>query len=372
MPREKSLILAALLAAALATPSPAAEDSIEDLKLSFWDRTINLRGAIGYKDNVLLSNSSRQGSSFWMSGLDFSLLRAGLDGGPSVSLFASGEDRRYFSSSEVDHEQLLLTQAKISQDLSPEWKLGGIAQYLYADEVFDSSTTEQLVETLPVKSHNLELSPMLTRTLPWNCELELKFIGQRQFFNQPLDSYWQYGPELTVTRKYGNRSTVSFSYRYAERLYDTRNPLDLTRQPLGDIPLHFDQHEFELAWNHAWDAGRHWRTRSRALFEINEDNGVGFYDFHRYRLMQKFGYYGLSWQATLEGKILYYDYLLQPVPDGTDIRQLWEYALSAHIEKTVWKKLKLFADEEFETVRSNYRLEEYRVNTIMAGVDWEF
>src|SRR5687767_9674012 len=107
--------------AALTIASTHAEEDLQDLKLSFWEKSVNLRGAFGYKDNVLLSSIRREGSGFWLGGLDFSLIRAGLDGGPQVTLFVSGEDRRYFSSSEVPKEQLVLTQARITKEIFNDW-----------------------------------------------------------------------------------------------------------------------------------------------------------------------------------------------------------------------------------------------------------
>jgi hypothetical protein len=370
MSREKATIVP-LMAAAIVVCTHAGEES-DELKLSLWDRSINLRGALGYKDNLLLSDLQREGSAFWLSGVDFSLLRAGLDEGPSITLFASAEDRRYFSSNEIEKEQLVLSQAKINQQVSDNWSVGAIAQYLYADQVFDASATEQLLETLPVKSHNVQVGPILTRTFPWNSELELKLTGERQLFNEPLDDYWEMGTQLMFTKKYGNRSSASLSYTYDHRLYDTRNALELNRQPIPETKLRFDQHEFEFTLNHSWDEERHWRSRVRALFEINQDNGVGFYDYYRYRIINRFGYYGKDWQATLEGKILHYNYQKQPVLGTTRVRQVWEYIGAVHVEKIIWRNLKLFADAEFETVHSNYELEEYKVKTVLAGVDWEF
>jgi hypothetical protein len=368
MRRSSTLFLAGLMAVA----TRAEEELEEELKLSFWDKSINLRGGFGYKDNVLLSTVNREGSAFWLSAVDFAVLRASLDGGPQVTFFASGEDRRYFSSSALDKEQLLLAQARVTQDVSYDWAFGGLVQYLYADQVFDASATEQLFETLPVKSHNLQIAPIIKRSLPWNSELELRLSAERQFFNEPLDDYWEAGPELTWTRNYGNRSSASLSYTYDHRMYDTRLPLSLEREPIGEGNLQLSQHEFEFALNHSWDKERHWRTRVKALVEFNDDNGAGFYDYTRYRLSGRIGYWGSDWHATLEGRLLHYDYERQPIFNGTAVRQVWEYVAAFHIEKTIWKKLKVFADNEFETVRSNYAFEEYKVNTVLAGVDWEF
>lgn len=350
----------------------AADELEEPFKLTFWDKSVTLRGAIGYKDNVLLSKSAPQGSAFWLSGLDFTLIRASLEGGPKVTFFVSGEDRRYFSVPDVEKEQLLLAQAKISQTFFENWTVGLVGQYLYADQVFDATSAEQIPAILPVKSQNIQFAPSIARDLPWDTTLELNFTPERQIFQEPLDSYWEMGPQLLFTKKYGNRSEATLSYTYDDRQYDTRHPLTLQFSPLTNSVLRFQQHEFEASVNHSWDRARHWRTRTKMLFELSQDNGVGFYDFSRYRLTQRFGYYAKTWRATVEGKFLHYDYDVQPVPGTGQIRSLSEYVVTFHAEKTLWKKLSVFLESEYDKVESNYAIEQYDANTIMTGIDWEF
>ncbi len=352
----------------------AAEVAEEEpkLELAFWDKSVTLRGAFGYKDNILLSSVQPEGSAFWQSGIDLTLLRASLESGPNFTFFLSAEDRRYFSSREIEKEQLLLTQAKLEKALSADWTASAALQYMYVDQVYDASATEQILETLPVKGHNIQFSPALARTLPWNSTLEFKINIERQYFNDPLDDYWETGPQLTFTKDYGHKSEASLSYSFDRRAYDERLDRDLNFDPVPDSSLEYLQHEFEFSLNHSWDANRRWRSRLRTLMEINDDGSTGFYDYYRYRISKRFGYYGENWQATIEGKVLHYDYSVQPVFEGEGIRSTWEYVVSGHVEKTVWKKLTLFADIEHEIAVSNYPLEEYTVTTIMGGVDWEF
>src|SRR5688500_6025384 len=114
--------LGLLMASALTL---AAED--DDLVL--WDKTVNIRGALGYKDNVLLSKSRPQGSAFWQSAVDVMFLRASAEeSAGTFSFFATGEDRRYFSSPEVRKEQLVLGQGKFEKPFFSEWKAGMLAQ----------------------------------------------------------------------------------------------------------------------------------------------------------------------------------------------------------------------------------------------------
>jgi len=243
---------------------------------------------------------------------------------------------------------------------------------MYLDQVFDASATEELRQTLPVKSHNYQIIPSIGRNLPWDSKLELRMVGERQHFNQPLDDYWELGPQLIYSKNYGHKSEAAVSYTYDRRLYDTREELDLEFNSIPETSLSYQQHEFELGVNHSWDQERRWRSRARFLFEINDDSGPGFYDYKRFRLSHRLGYYGRDWQATLEGRIMHYDYRLQPVEGTDEIRANWEYIVAAHAEKIVWRKLSVFGDFEYEIVDSNYALEEYDVTTVMGGVDWEF
>ena len=376
----KTATLALLLGQMLAR---GAEEEPK-LDLAIWDKSLTLRGAFGYKDNVLLSKFDRQGSAFWQTSLDATLLRVDLESEANLTLFLTAEDRRYLSTDEVNKEQLLLTQGKYEQPFLEEWFASATVQYMYVDQVFDASATEQLFQTLPVKSHNLQFAPSIGRKLPWDTVLELKFVAERQYFNEPLDDYWELGPQLSLTKKYGHKSEASVSYTFDHRAYDTRGDLEasvinapgeesqLSFEPVPGTSLEYWQHEFELAVNHSWDAARHWRSRVRFLFEINEDGGSGFYDYNRYRVSHRFGYYGKDWLATIEGKILHYDYRLQPVSVSGETRSNWEYVVALHAEKDLWKKMGVFGDVEREVVSSNFALEEYKVLTVTGGVDWDF
>lgn len=356
----------------------AQEEEEPELDLSIWDHSVNLRGALGYKDNVLLSSIDKQGSAFWQTAVDAMLLRADLESGANLTLFLTAEDRRYFADIDVEKEQLVLMQGKYERPFAEDWFWSTTLQYMYIDQVFDASATEQLLVTLPVKSHNYQLAPAIGRNLPWNSKLELKFVAERQHFNQPLDDYTEVGPQLTYTKSYGHKSEATASYTYDRRLYDTREELDLDFTALEGTSLSYQQHEFELGLNHSWDEDRRWRSRARFLFELNDDSGTGFYDYKRYRISKRIGYYGKDWLATLEGRILHYDYDVQPVFDedlgapGDEVRANWEYIVAVHGEKNVWRKLSVFGDLEYEIVNSNYASEEYNVTTVMAGVDWEF
>ena len=89
-------------------------------ELPLWDKTFNLRAGTGYKDNLLLSNTMKEKSILFDSGLDFTLLRLPLDG-KQFYFFLSGEDVRYPQGKLIDHEQYLIGLAQFKMDLTPAW-----------------------------------------------------------------------------------------------------------------------------------------------------------------------------------------------------------------------------------------------------------
>src|SRR5215207_1822803 len=93
--------VAAMIAAPLCAHGQDQAEAEAELDLAIWDRSVNLRGGFGYKDNVLLSNIDRQASAFWQTTLDAMLLRADLASGANLTLFLTLEDRRYFEDIEV-------------------------------------------------------------------------------------------------------------------------------------------------------------------------------------------------------------------------------------------------------------------------------
>lgn len=336
-----------------------------------WDQSINLRGGLGYKDNILLSPFTEDESMFWETAADYFLFRAS-NTPAKFHLFLSGEDRRYFSSESVDKEQLVLAFAKAGRTFGENWEAGTELEYYYLDQVVDASATETIFLSFPVKSHSLGATPYLLRELPKETWAELRFEVNRQIYNEPLDDYWEAGPEVVFGKRYGYRSSAELSYAFRERAYDTRRHVALDFGTIPDTSLRYQQHEVEVTFEHSWDEARHWRSRLRSSYERNEDNGPGFFDYNRWRVAKRLRFVGESWEASIEGKFFLYDYARQPLLFGNGVRQRTEYGLSLRVEKALREDLLLFAKSEHDWSRSNSILDEYTVNMVMTGVDWEF
>ncbi|HYE32010.1 MAG TPA: hypothetical protein VEH27_11310 [Methylomirabilota bacterium] len=354
---------------ALAGSVSAIDSFAAETVTSPWSRFITLRSGPGYKDNVTLASQNPDESAYWANGGDLFLLRTPKQG-PQLSFFVSGEDVRYFSSA-VESEQLGMASAEISQRIGEEWKasLTGIGAYSHG--VFDASstTTNRVVQ---VKAVSGTARPQIIRYFEHDLRLELRAGITRQYFDDPLDDYWEGGPRLLVGWQPRPNTDLTLSYDYNHRAYDTRSPLD----PAGfSMPggLRFEQHEVELQYTHTFDEAKKWRLISRALYERNVDNGSGYFDYHRYRASEALRFRSGAWKAEASVTLSHYDYDLQPAVVGNaETRRLTFYGGGLEGAFELNDNWSVYAEWEHERNVSNDPFYEYSLNQVAVGVELNF
>jgi hypothetical protein len=338
---------------------------------SIWENSMNLRGGFGFKDNLLLSRTNREESPLILSGIDFSLYRLPLDG-KQFTLFITGEDTRFLEGHEVKSEQYAAALAEFRMDLGPKWNAGTLAQYVYQDQIFDVSTIEATTGPVRVQGHRVGLWPSVRWNFSKDFWLQAEPRVSRQFYKEPLDDYWEPGGKLTLSHDYGFRSTISFGYAIAQLIFDTREQLALDGTALPGQPLEYTQYEPEILIRHNWDARRRWRTTTRLSFQLNEDNGPGFFDYYRYQAAQQVRYVNDRWDVKASGKASYYDFVRQPATlSDPSSREKTLLTFLLRVDRKLMKHLKIFAEFEHEHSLSNRPSEEYRVNRIVGGIDVE-
>lgn len=366
------------LALACFAPVPAwatatANDESDDLKLpSPWVRTIDGRIWSGYKDNVLLGNQNQIASPFVAGGLDLMWIRLPIDSWEALFLF-SGDYTRYVSEQQVDKEANVLAEAQAKKSLGDGWKIGLSAEYVYFNQVFDNSIVSTQFVALPVEGHGLTLRPSVLKNLGRGYRLELELPATRQWFGQFIDNYWEVGPKLSFGREYGRKSDISVSYEFDDRIHDTREARDSAGNLIAGKGLQFWQHELSSSWRQQWGNSNHWRTVTRLSLQFNQDNGDGYYEFLRPLVSEQIRYRAPSWELRAEARLSYYGYAYQRIGDLTSpLRHKSYIRWNVRGEKSLTKNLKLFAQYEYETAISNIKIDEYDVNTISGGVEWEF
>ncbi len=363
------LISAVMTCGILMTARAQNEESIPSIPL--WYKTVDLRGSFGFKDNVLLNNTNPKSSAFWASGLEMLVFRLPTAGW-QVNFFLTGENVRYFESVGVEDEQSLIAVLQVGKDLGHQWKSSFLAQYIYQNQVLDVSATETVTAIAKLQLHAVGGRWALRRDFQKNW-VELEMSGTRQFVAEPLDDSWQFGPRLSLGRSYGHKSDVTLSYQRNLMPFDTRTQVDRMGMPVPGTELEFTTQILELSLKHNWDAKRRWRATARLGWEVNEDNGSGFFDFNLYRASQKLAYRAEKWELSGQARIAYYDFPVQTV-SATDLRKRNKTVLSftLHAERNLTKKMKLFTDYSHERSQSNALFDRYTANVIRSGIDWQF
>jgi len=337
-----------------------------------WDTSLNLRPGFGYKDNLALSRTNREDSVFVSTELDLAVLRLPLDG-RQFTAFITGEDTRFLEGEEIRYEQYLAAVSEFKMDLGAHWNASALVQYVYQNQIVDVSTIERTLGPVRVEGHRLGVWPAtFRRDLSRNFWLQAETRVHRQFFKEPLDDYWEPGGRVTFGSDYGFRSTASLNYEIKQLIFDTREQAASDGTLIPGKPLRFTQHDAELMLRHNLDARRRWRSFTRLSFQANTDNGSGFYDYYRYQVSQQMSYVAHSWDLRASARASYYDFSIQPatLTDGsTRAKTLVTFSLRA--EKRLVKQLKLFAEWEHERSISNRPVEEYFVNKVVGGIDFE-
>lgn len=339
--------------------------------LPTWDPTINLRFNSGYKDNLLLNRQATERSYLLASAVDLSLLRLPWDCW-QLLFFLSAEDVRFPEGDRVQKEQTLMGFAQAKLDWSGGLQGTLSAQYVYLDQVVDTSVTENTTTAVALRGHQLSVRPAARLRLGLGFWIEAEGALQRQWLAEPLDDYGESGPKLTLGRDYGHRSTGTLGYQWVRRVYDTRTPLTAAGDPLSGT-LRFDRHEVELALRHHWDARRRWRTLTRLGFQRNLDNGSGYFDYDRWQAAQQIRFSAGGWELRGQGRVGHYEFAVQRAGDGNaDRRDKTLLAAGLRAQRKLGRHWAAFAEYQYEESLSNRRVDEYRVHHVAAGVELEF
>jgi hypothetical protein len=349
------------------TESRATEEALQE-PVSPWDWSATLRGGVGYKDNILLSDFFKESSIFTFTEADFFFFRVPTDDAWEFTGVLSGQDRRFWQSDTVEKEQFLLTSADVKKGFGESWKVGLGLQYFYNDQIFDASVAEGLPFRVRAKLHRISGGPSVQYKISDTQRLEWNFNVIRQEFGEPLDDSWEFGPKILFGQKYGDRgSEFTTSVQFRHRSYDTRSaPGEDGKSLAFEIP------ELEVGVKHYWDADKEWMSRVRAGLEINRDNGHGAFDFdyRRWKISKEVDFTRGGFEGMLQAKFLYYEYLHQTI-ENAGPRRRTELVFSGRARKEIMKRVFLFGEAEHEWVMATDFEERYHATTVWGGIEWE-
>lgn len=366
--------IAVLLAAGAGAAEPSSLPPDENLKIPLWYESASVRSGFGYKDNVLLSQSGNaRGSAFWTAGGDLMAYRLP-SAGWQFNCLGSFDHVGYLDRSVgVGAEQVGMAMAQAIGNLGRDWKLGMGVNYFYQNQVFDLSVTETNQAAISqVLGHNLTGRWFARKDFkPYWLEAEMSLT--RQWLAAPLDGFWQLGPRLTAGRTLRPGSDLTFTYQWSWVELDHRELVTADGYLQPGTRLRFQPQSAELAWHQVWDAKARWHTYTKAGYDVNEDNGSGYFNFHQYRLAEQFKYRARTWELSAQLRFGTYDFPIQPVsatdPSKRD-KRIW--GASVRAEKSLGKSIKLFATYAYDRSISNVGYDQYHVSTTSVGAECHF
>ncbi len=360
-----------MAASFLGFAGPAVSAEPDALALSpQWDSVLSVQSGGGYKDNVFLSHANPLASPFVSGNAEAMVLRVAPDG-PQLTAFANAEVNHYTEAGHAEHTAF--AQALLEQDLTERLKASVAVQYFFQNQYLDVSVSETNREAVAVRGHTLTPRPGVRLDLPGRIWLELETPATRQFFEQPLDDYWEAGPKLTFGRSHGQGSQLSASYEPSWRFYDNDFALTADGLPIEGTPRRRYQHEMRLRWKQNWDASKQWRSTLTLGSRLVEENGGGFTDHTRWFAAAQVHYRARPWEVSAESRVGHYDYLTQTVSEtDPSKRRRTEWSAALRVERRAGKHLTLAAGFEHEETLSNDVWETYSVNTVTGTLRWEF
>lgn len=367
-----SLGNAAWLALAQTPPpaDPARPPGVAPLRT--WDITGNVRTAVGYRDNLLLSAVRSTSSAFAQTEAEIFLWHLPTERFEALA-FANATYTRFVESKDVPHETQTFAHAEARGFAPHDLQATVTLEGYQLDQVFDLSTTG---DKLP-PARFVVTGALASVALRWDARpdtwLEFKPTAQRDHYRDGTDHNTQRIARATVGRKFfADRLEVALSAQTLRRTYDIRPQYSVAGRALARTRLTFEQREGEARVAVTWDRAQRWSTVTAAILSTNDDNGSGYFDYQHRALRQEISWTNASWKVRLTARAARYDYDVQTEGIGINPphRLKEEVRTRARVERTWTKHTLLYVEAVWERSRSNDPLANYRVKSAGAGVDW--
>jgi hypothetical protein len=339
-----------------------------------WEITGSLRGAFGYKENLLLSAVRTEDSPFVQGEAEVFWWRLPTERFEALA-FANASLTRFTDSDENPREWQAFAHAEGRWFAHPKFQATGAIEGYHLDQVFDlsASAAERLTARLGVTG--ALLSTTLRFAFRPDTWLEVKPTGQRDRYHDGSDDNTQRFARATLGRTFRDgRFEFAVAGQALARDYESRPQFSIAGRPLAGTSLTFAQREYEARFTAAWDEARRWHTTTSATHATNDDNGSGYFNYHFNAVRQELSWTRAPWSARLSGRLGNYDYDVQTQGIGIEPPPRWkeETAGTARLERELKRNAVTYVEFAWERSRSNDPLANYRVRTTSAGVDWRF
>ncbi len=347
-------------------------EDIEE-KARRWERDVTVRIGGGVKDNVLLSSVNRVSSPFLLSALEWLSWRLPTDHGWDAYLYTWIENRYYTDAEGIDTETFAIFQTQLSKKLGSRWKIGGLFNYFFADQVYDISVSDVELSTTVLKQNHFELRPFITFNTSTEYELTLQGAFTRELYQESSDNFSEYGYSVKLLRRMGRDSEIWLSYDFEEKNYDQRTRRNSLGFSIANSFLSLVEHDMRVGISVNMGESHHLQSRTLGGLKLISDNGAGYNDYSRYQIAQQFTFSRNRWVLRGELRGSWYDYPVQTVGSiGSALRERVEIISETTLECKLSDSWILFFAYRHEDNRSNRNTDAYSVSTGTFGFDWKF
>lgn len=356
------------------TSQAELEQALAALLASPWERTLALRFAVGYRDNVLLSPFTPVGRMFVQSEIDGFVWRLPLHRWECVG-FLNADVSRYISApAETGGEQHWLGHAEIRWLPSDPWRVGLAADAYYEDRVMDLSETEAVREVVPTRTEGLMLTASGRILLPANFSFAPSVQVHRSDFRDYPGDYdeGKVGAQLEWKRWKG--FSISTGWFEKSRSYAERPQFTAGGRALPGTRLRFRQKTGDVKVMETWEAQGRWTISITGSGLENRDGASGYFNYREKRATLEVVWEGKTWRISVRGDAKRRDYLVQTVGLGINPPRRVEddHEVGGRLEKKVSEKWMVYLAEHWERSRSNEIDFNYRANTSTIGVQYTY
>lgn len=367
-------VAAAAPASAPPALPPELQAELDALKAVSWHPSTTIRGALGWRDNVLLSPFAPIERGFGRAELEAMLFRPMRNRWEVVS-FLTGDVLRYFDPpAETRGEQQWAIHAEGRWQPIDAARLAVKGAGYFRDMVIDLSETEARRVVAPTRVRGGYVSSAVRLSLPAGFRLEPGVQVKRT-------DYRDYAGDFDEARNGGRlewrgwrRLVVSAAWHESRRDYAQRIQYTAGGRPLPGTQLEFRQRDGEFGVRTSWDMAGAWMAAVSAGRLENRDGASGYFDFNQRRARMELQWEAARWRVHLDADTRRLDYLVQTVGAGLvpPPRIVDDHELTLRIERKLGAAWLAFAEHRWERSRSNEVDFSYRANTFSLGIQREF
>ena len=342
------------------------------LSAGSWNLSNQVRGSLGWRDNVLLSAFAPVERSFVRAELESILIRP-IGETWQVVAFLNGDVLRYFSPpAETSGEQQWSLHNEVRWQALPSARLAVKGGGYFSDTVVDLSESEVERVVAPTRVRGAYAIATTQLSLPGQLRFDPAFHVRRVDYREYAGDYDEVraGGRLEWGRPRGAWA-IGMGWFDSRRSYDQRIQFTAGGRALPGTRLRFRQRDGDVRvrfstgmWSVAATAGR---------FE-NRDEASGYFDYNRKRARLEVGWEGSLWRVSLDAEARRTEYRVQTVGAGIapPPRIADDYDLLLRTERDLDERWTLFAEHRWERSRANEADFSYRANTVLAGVQRSF